>query len=523
MQFLNIAVVVGYLVLIVGVGTFFALKKKDAEGFMVAHQTMPGWAVGLSMFGSYISSISFLANPAQTFAGNWMFAAFTLVTPIGLWIGTSIFLKFYRRSHMVSAYSHLENRFGPWARTYAVFAYLILQMARTGTILFLLSQATVPLLGGQASDLGLARIIIVVVGVLITFYTLFGGIEAVVWTGVIQSIILVLGPVICLATILLKVPGGLGEIMSISVANDKFSMAPYTLDLAIPTFWLVVMGALLEHLRNWGIDQSYIQRYIAARSEKEAARGIWIAGLLYMPTAFVFWFIGTALFAYYKVLPSHLPAGTAPDGVFPHFIVFEVLPGLSGLVVAAIFAASMDSNLNSMATLTLMDGYKRYFRPHAGDRESLQVLWGSTLFWGAMSIGWGLFLTLKGATTTIQFSANIAGLLGGGVLGLFLLGLCSRRVTSWMAAVSVSVGVLLITWMTLSRIKVGTTAFWPQSWDGWKSPFHEMLAGPVGTVIIVLLGLVLALLFSRQRETDQQHESTLPSDEAPQLSAERSS
>jgi len=497
MQLLNIAVVIGYLILIVGVGTYFALKKKDANQFMVAHQTMPGWAVGLSMFGSYISSISFLANPAQTFKGNWMFAAFTLITPIGLLVGTAVFMKFYRRSNTVSAYSHLEERFGPWARVYAVFTYLILQMARTGTILFLLSQATLPLLGGKADDVALARIIIIAVGLLITFYTLFGGIEAVVWTGVIQSVILVLGPIICLATLLWKMPGGWSEIMRISVANEKFSLAPYSLDLAIPTLWLVVLGALLEHLRNWGIDQSYIQRYISARSEKEAARSIWIAGLLYMPTAFVFWFIGTALFAYYSVMPARLPAGTPADAVFPHFIVFEVLPGLSGLVIAAIFAASMDSNLNSMATLSLLDGYKRYVKPQAGDRESLRVLWVATVFWGAMSIGWGLFLTLKGSTTTIQFTANIAGLLGGGVLGMFLLGLLGKRVTSWMAATSVGVGVLLISWVTISRLKIGDNAVWPAAWQAWRSPWHEMLAGPIGTVVIVALGLLLAALFSR--------------------------
>ena len=495
MQILNILVVVGYLVLIVGVGTYFALKKKDSNQFMVAHQTMPGWAVGLSMFGSYISSISFLANPAQTFAGNWMFAAFTLMTPVGLWIGASVFLKFYRRSHTVSAYSHLEQRFGPWARTYAVVAYLLLQMARTGTILFLLSQATLPLLGGHANDLGLTRIIIIAVGLLITFYTLFGGIEAVVWTGVLQSVILVIGPVICLATLILKMPGGLGEIMSVATAHDKFSMAPYTLDLAVPTFWLVIMGALLEHLRNWGIDQSYIQRYISARSEKEAARSIWIAGLLYIPTAFVFWFIGTALYSYYSVQPGLLPAGTPPDGVFPQFISFEIAPGLSGLVIAAIFAASMDSNLNSMATLTLLDGYKRYLRPDCSDRESLRVLWSSTVFWGLMSIGWGLFLTLKGATTTIQFTANIAGLVGGGVLGLFLLGLLGKRVTSWMAAVATTFGVLLITWMTVSRLKLGTTQVWPQGWEHLRSPWHEMLAGPIGTLAIILVGLLLGAVF----------------------------
>src|SRR5688572_14983425 len=128
-QVLNLTVVVSYLLLIVGVGAYFALRRKTASRFMVADQSIPGWAIGLSMFGSYISSISFLANPASSFAGNWLWAGFTLVTPIGLFFGATVFMKFYRRSGAVSAYSHLEHRFGPWARTYAVFTFLVLQMA----------------------------------------------------------------------------------------------------------------------------------------------------------------------------------------------------------------------------------------------------------------------------------------------------------------------------------------------------------------------------------------------------------
>src|SRR5918993_27825 len=194
---INLAVVVGYLLMIVGVGTYFALRRKSASQFMLADQSMPGWAVGLSMFGSYISSISFL--------------------------GKRVFMKFYRRGGAVSAYSHLEQRFGPWARTYAVFTFLILQMARTGTILFLLSQAVLPLLGGTPNDLWLARLIIAAVGLLITPYTLFGGIEAVVWTGVIQACVLILGPILCVATLLWKMPGGLSRVIEIGTSADKFS------------------------------------------------------------------------------------------------------------------------------------------------------------------------------------------------------------------------------------------------------------------------------------------------------------
>lgn len=497
-QMLNIGVVAGYLLMIVGVGVYFARKKKDANQFMVAHQSIPGWAVGLSMFGSYISSISFLANPAQAYAGNWMAAAFTLVTPFGLLIGSTIFMRFYRRSNHVSAFTHLEGRFGAWARTYAVFTFLILQMARMGTILYLLSQAVLPLLGGSAGDVAMARTIIIVVGLLITFYTLFGGIEAVVWTGVVQSVVLIAGPIICLVTLLLKIPGGLGEVISVGAANDKFGFGPYTADLTVPTLWLFILTAMLEHLRNWGIDQSYIQRYISARSEKEAFRSIWIAGLLYMPVAFMFWFMGTALFAYYRAMPEALPVGTTPDAVFPHFIAYQVLPGLSGLVVAAIFAASMDSNLNSMATLTLVDGYKRYVNPNATDRQSMVVLWTSTFGWGIASIAWGLMMTLKGSTTTVQFMADIAGLLAGGLLGLFLLGLIWKRVPGWAAAISVTLGVLLITWITASRMKLGGYSIWPTAWEAWRSPWHQMTAGIFGTATVIGVGLILTAIFTRR-------------------------
>jgi SSS family solute:Na+ symporter len=366
-------------------------------------------------------------------------------------------------------------------------------MARMGTILYLLSQAVLPLLGGSAQDLWTARLIIIVVGLLTTFYTLFGGIEALVWTGVLQSIILILGPLICMATLLIKMPGGLEAIVRIGAEHHKFGFGPYAATFAVPTFWLVILSALIEHLRNWGIDQSYVQRYISAPTDKEAARSIWIAGLLYMPVAFFFWFIGSALFAYYTAVPGRLPAGTPADAVFPYFIAHELLPGLSGLVVASIFAASMDSNLNSMATLTLVDGYQRYVRPNPTERQSLRVLHVSTLLWGAASIGYALIMTHKGATTTIEFSAQVGGLLAGGLLGLFLLGLTWKRVTSRVAMVATALGVLVICWMSLSRWPV-----WPAAWAAYRSPWNEMSAGIVGTAVILGVGYVLAALSPAQ-------------------------
>lgn len=499
-QLANLAVVVAYLIAIVGVGAYFALKKKSAEQFMVANQSLPGWAVGLSMFGSYISAISFLGNPAVAFKGNWMYAAFTLATPVGLLFGTLVFMRFYRRTRAISAYTHLEHRFGPWARTYAVFTFLILQMARQGTILYLLSQATIPLLGGDATNLAFTRSIVIGVGLLITFYTLFGGIEAVVWTGVLQSVVLLLGPIVCIAVLLLKIPGGLSHVIDVGVANHKFGLGPFDFSSVAPTFWIIVMSAILEHLRNWGVDQSYIQRYLATPTERDAAKSIWIAGLLYIPVGLFFFFIGTALFVYYQSVPDRLPAGLPPDSIFPRFIGYELPMGLGGLVIAAIFAASMDSNLNSMATLTLVDGYRRYLRPAAGERESMRVLYASTVFWGLMSIAWGLMMTLKGSQSTAEFAVSVGGLVAGGLLGLFLLGLISRRATSGIAAISVTIGVLIICWMTFSRMQLGGYAIWPERWNAFASPVHQSMAAFVGTTAIVLIGCTLGMLFGRPHE-----------------------
>jgi len=492
----DIVVLVGYLAGIVGVGLWFSRRNRTADQYTTAERSFPGWAVGMSMFGSYISSISFLANPGKAFHDNWCAAGFTVATPIGLLIATRWFCGFYRKSGVVSAYDHLEHRFGAWARTYAVVCYLLLQMGRMGMITFLLAKAVVPLLSGGDPPVWLMPAIIIATGSLMTIYTLAGGIQAVVWTGVVQSMVLIAGPIICIVVLVAGMPGGLPALMSVAGEHHKFSLGPYDGSLVYQTFWLVVINALIEHMRNWGVDQSYVQRYISARDDREARKSIWIAGLMYMPVGFFFFFIGSALFAYYRVQPHLLPATMDvvkdPDAVFPYFITHQLPVGLSGLVIAAIFAASMDTNLNSMATLTLCDVYKRYFRPLAGDRESLRVLHLATLFWGLACIGFALIMTMK-IGPTIDFGWKVGGLLGGGMLGLFLLGLMTRA-GSGAAATGVVIGVVLILWMTLSKMPI-----WPRAWGGLVSPFHDLTIPVVGTVAVLLIGTVLGLRL-KQRE-----------------------
>jgi SSS family solute:Na+ symporter len=385
-------------------------------------------------------------------------------------------MPFYRHTGEISAYEHLEHRFGPWARTYAVICFLLYQMARMGTVIYLLGLVVAPLTGWRVETT------ILITGALMTFYTLVGGIKAVVWTGVLQSAVLVAGTLLCLGAIVWQTPGDLGEIVSIGIAADKFSLGSFGPSLSEPTFWVIFLFGLFTHLTNFGIDQSYVQRYIAARNDREAAQSIWITALLYLPVAAIFFFIGTGLFVFHILRPELLGGVTSADNVFPHFIATQLPLGAAGLVVAGIFAASMDANLNSMATLTFCDIYQRYFRPTSSARESMLVLYLATLFWGLASVG--IALAMIRVTTALDAWWNMAGIFSGGVLGLFLLGLISKRADNVAGAIGVVVGVLVIFWMTL-----------PTLWDvppSLRNPLNANLTIVVGTLTIFLVGLAMS-------------------------------
>lgn len=470
---LDLAVVIAYLVVIVGVGGWFARRSGSTEEFMAGGHRLPGWALGLSMFGSYVSSISFLANPGKAYESNWNPFVFSLATPLAAAVAVRWFMPFYRRTGAISAYEHLEQRFGPWARTYAVVCFLLTQMARSGTVIYLLAMAVAPLTGWDV------RVVIVLTGCLMTVYTMAGGLKAVVWTGVVQSVVLVAGPIICLVALLTQVPGGAAEIVATGWKQGKFSLGSLAPNPTASTFWVVLIYGLVINLGNFGIDQSYVQRYVTAPDNREAAKSIWLTALLYTPVAALFFLIGTGLSVFYSAKPELLAGITKADAVFPHFIATQLPMGMGGLVVAAIFAASMDSNLNSMATLTLNDLYRRYLRPGAGERESMRVLHWSTLLWGAAGTGIGLLMTRF--NTALDAWWKLAGIFSGGMLGLFLLGLASRRATSRAAGIGTAIGVAVILWLTFSP-----KAPWLPWWA--RNPLHDFMTIVLGTLAILVVG-----------------------------------
>lgn len=479
----DLLVLLAYLVGVTGLGCWFYRRNRESEHFMSAGRSLPGWAVGLSIFGSYVSSISFLANPGKAYSGDWNAFVFAISLPLAAWVAVRWFVPFYRTAGDLSAYHHLERRFGAWARLYAVFCYILTQVARLGTILYLLALALVPLTGWDI------RTIILVAGVVIIVYPLLGGTEAVIWTGVVQAVVLVGGALAALAVILLKIPGGAGPALEAAAAQGKFSLGALDGGLARSTFWVVLVYGVVINLQNFGVDQSYVQRYITARSDGAASRSVWLGALLYLPVGAAFFFIGTALHAFYAAQPGLLPDGMKADGVFPYFISTQLPPGLAGLVVAGLCAAAMDSNLNCMSTLFLNDVYRRHLRPGAGEREAMRVLHYSTLGFGTICVAAALaMISIKSA---LDVWWELAGIFGGGMLGLFLLGRLVPRADGRAGLAGVTAGVLVILWLTLSP----RLSWWPEA---LRSPFHGLLVIVFGTLAILLVGGAAALLLPRR-------------------------
>jgi SSS family solute:Na+ symporter len=488
---IDIAVLIAYVAGVVGLGCYFVRKSRTTEQFMAAGRCLPGWVVGLSIFGTYVSSISFLALPGKAYGTNWNAFVFSLSIPLATWIGVRWFVPYYRRHNEVSAYSALEKRFGPWARTYTVVCYLLTQLARMGSIMYLVALALHSLLGWDV------RAIIVATGILVTLYTLLGGIEAVIWTDVVQSVVLMGGALACAAVLALGMPEGPGQVLAIAAEHSKFSLGSFGRSLAQPTFWVVLIYGLFANLNNFGIDQSYIQRYITAKSEREAKRSVWLGALLYIPISALFFFIGTALFAYYTARPGLLPEALRAEGmadrVYPHFIVAELPVGLTGLLIAGVLAAAMssvDSSLNCSATLILSDIYKRYFRADAGETESMRVLRVSTVVWGAF--GTSIALAMIRVRSALDTWWKLSGIFTGAMLGLFLLGFLSRRARNVAALIGVACGVVVIAWMTFSPELTRLP-------EQLRSPFHAFLISAFGSTTIVLVGFLASLLLGRTR------------------------
>ena len=473
-------------------GASFFFKNRTTDQFTAGGGNMPAWVVGMSIFATFVSSISFLGLPGNAYSSNWNALVFSFSIPFASILAVKFFVPLYRSIGSISAYNFLETRFGTWARLYASACYLLTQLMRTGAILLLLALPINALFGFNV------KTIIVVTGIAVALYSMLGGIQAVVWTDAIQGIILIVGAVISALVLTFSMPEGPSQLFEIAVANNKFSLGSFGTSLRDSTFWVVLVYGLFINLQNYGIDQNYVQRYMVTSTDKKAKASTMFGAMLYVPVSVIFFYIGTALYSYYTAQPELLPAELHQPGmgdkIFPHFIVHGLPRGLTGLLIAAIFAAGMSTiatSLNSTATIVLTDYYKRYFNKNANERTSMKVLYISSGIIGA--IGIVIALSLVGVESVLEAWWSLASIFSGGMLGLFLLAFISRKVRRIDAAVGLILGVILIIWMSLSPL-----CFNSENLIAFRSPFHSYLTIVFGTTMIFLGGFISLKFFFKK-------------------------
>jgi SSS family solute:Na+ symporter len=504
---LDITIIIVYLIAMVGIGFYFSRKNKNTDQFTKASGKIPGWAIGLSIYATFLSSNTFLGVPGKAFGSNWNAFVFSISMPLAAWVASKYFVPFYRSTGEISAYTHLEKRFGPWARTYAVICFLLTQFARMGSIFFGMALSLQALTGFSMSS------IMIVMGVCIIVYTVLGGMEAVIWTEVAQGIIKTLGAILILFLIVKEIPGGFSKVLSVATADNKISLGSFSPNLVESTFWVVLFYGFFINLNNFGMDQNYIQRYHTARSEKQAIKSVWLCVWIYVPASLLFFIIGASLYAFYHVHPEMLDpvklrvaaerlgeganaqqlnevAGTLRpadygDKVLPQFMVTNVPTGLVGLIISAILSAAMStisSNMNASATVFTMDIVRKYFRRDMTDKQQLFSLHISTVVFGLIGLCTGL--AMIGAKSLLDTWWELSGIFAGGMLGLFLLGLISKRSANAEALTATIIGIIVIIWMTFSDRIGGEYAF-------LKNPLHKNMVIVVGTLSIFLVGLLL--------------------------------
>lgn len=471
-----------YAAILVGMGIYYMRKTKTSEQFMVAGRSIPAWAAGIAVMSAYTSSISYIAVPGKAYDDNWHPLIFALCIPPVAWVVGRYVIPYYRREKLISVYSFLEERLGPWARIYAAMSFVVYMVGRAAVIIYLASLLLTTFVPWSITT------VIIVIGLITVFYTLLGGMEAVIWTDVMQSIIMVGGLAFCVFLLTKYVIAPPDYLIKTAVEANKFNLGSWDFSFSSRTVWVMILYGITENLRNLIADQNYVQKYCSVPDEKAAKRSLWISMAIYIPLTPVFLYIGTALFSYYSspgnVLPDSVTKG---DQVFPYFIATQLPMGLKGLIIAAILAAAMstiDSALNCSATVLFIDFFKRFFKPAVSEKGSIRFLRFTTILWGFLSIFFAILMIR--ARSALEIWWQISGIFGGGIFGLFLLAFFRTKLRLWQGLTAIFMSIAVISWITFAQN--------PAAGFAWlKCSLDPIMAGVMGITALVLTGLAFGI------------------------------
>ena len=493
---------IDYLIVIVSIlaaivmGVWFAHRQKDTNTYFAGGGKIPAWAVGMSIFATLISSVTFLAYPGAAYEGNWILLVQGLMVPIVLLALIGVIVPLFRRVIRLSTYEYFERRFGLFARLYSSFAFTLGHFSKSGTVFFLVSMALATFL-----DVNIYTIVFVL-GITIIVLTLLGGMEAIVWMDVAQGTLLIGGGVICVVMLLFLPEGGPSEVMHIAAEHDKIGFGPYDYDFTQLTFIVMVLNGIFYALQKYGTDQTIVQRYLAARNDHEAKKAAFIGVLMSVPVWALFMFIGTCLFAYYHAAGAPaLPEGIKADEVFPYFISHELPMGIRGLIIAALAAAaisSLDSDLNCISAIAIQDYYAR-FKPGCTDKQQLRFGKFMVVLAGAAALGVACLYISWGGEGVLGALFSLYAIFSAGIVGIFMLGLFSRRANKQGLYVGIAAAVIFTAYAVLTSTKVDLNG------DGnkeilldmgtWNFSHHKYMLGVYSHLIVLVVGYAASFLF----------------------------
>ncbi len=437
---LDIGIIAAYLLGITIFGWHFGRKQKDVRDYFVGDRDVPWWAITFSIVATETSSATFVSIPGIAFGGNMTFLQLVFGYMIGRLIIVLIFIPLYFRGDLLTAYQALDRRFGPRAKRSAASLFLITRSLSDGLRLLLTAIVLGELTGWSYS------VSIIITGVATIIYTYFGGMKAVIWTDVSQLFIYLIGAVVAGYILLDRIPGGWGEYVAVGQAANKFQVFDFVFDPSRAyTFWAGLIGGAFLTTSTHGTDQLMVQRYLCARSARQANVALLASGVIIFAQFLLFLMIGAGLYVFY----SHHPSGSdfsRTDRVFPFFIINELPPGVVGLVIASIFAAAMStlsSSLNSSASTSLADFYRPLVKPEASDEHYLKVSRRMTAFWGVVQIAVGIG-GIGASESIVNQVLGIAAFTNGPILGIFLLAALTRRVSEGGALIGLALGIIFM-------------------------------------------------------------------------------
>ena len=481
-----------YFLLVAGISIYVSkTMNASTDDFFLGGQKIPWWAAGISIFGSKLSALTFIAIPAKTFATDWVyiFANFMIVAvaPVVIWF----FLPYFRKFRITSVYEYLAMRFNNKVKMLGSLTFVLFQVGRLGIIIYLPALVLATITG---IDLILC---VILISMITTAYSIAGGIEAVIWTEVMQVIVLLGGAFLCLYFIADSV-GGMEVIISEARAADKMKMVNWGWSITEPVLWVVLVGNFLTHLTTYTSDQVVVQRYLTTPTMKEAKRSIYTNSLLVIPATLIFFTVGTALWVFFRHNPGMLNPEGRIDDIFPWYISRQLPAGLSGLVIAGLFAATMStvsSSMNSIATVMTTDFYK-FFRPHAGDRQRLRFARGVTFALGVLGITLAVALVYMRDPSIWDQYLKLIGLFGGCLAGMFIAGIFFPSINSRGVLCGFAVSAVILYFIQANGI------------------IHFFLYPGVGIFGCVIFGWLFSRIFPEHGVRMQIAEVTPVSDEA---------